>query len=132
MGSVRLVSCGSLIRLFLLLPLVTMAFEPASGEFQPAAVGNRTTFPPLLKRTLALDSPDLRPIPNSAPHDWLASHHEPGQTFDDLVERYGQTDRHQSGALSIFNRWANFSPEVSPSIVFPTPGTGTKAQKCIA
>ena len=74
-----------LATIVLLLPLVTMAFEPPGPEMQRAAVGDLSALPPLLKRAFAPDSPDLRPIPDSGSHDWLAAHPEPGQTFDDFL-----------------------------------------------
>jgi archaemetzincin len=74
-----------LATIVLLLPLVTMAFEPPSSEMQNAAVGDLSALPPLLQPAFASDSPDLRPIPKPGPHDWLASHREPGQTFDDFL-----------------------------------------------
>jgi archaemetzincin len=74
-----------LATIVLLLPIVTMAFEPPGPEMQRAAVGDLSALPPLLKRAFASDSPDLRPIPKPSPHDWLASHREPGQTFDDFL-----------------------------------------------
>jgi archaemetzincin len=61
-----------------------MAFEPPGPEMQRAAVGDLSALPPLLKRALAPDSPEHRPIPNPGPHDWLAAHPEPGQTFNDF------------------------------------------------
>ena len=64
---------------------MTMAFEPPGPEMQRAAVGDLSALPPLLKRAFASDSPDLRPIPKPGPHDWLAAHREPGQTFDDFL-----------------------------------------------
>ncbi|HEY8375530.1 MAG TPA: archaemetzincin, partial [Nannocystis sp.] len=36
---------------------------------------------------------DDRPIPKPGPHDWLAEHHEPGQTFQQFVlERHNRPD----------------------------------------
>ena len=74
-----------LARIVLLLPLMTMAFEPPGPEMQCAAIGDLSALPPLLKRAFASDSPDLRPIPKPGPHDWLAAHRETGQTFDDFL-----------------------------------------------
>jgi archaemetzincin len=99
----------------LLLPLATMAFEPPSTGMRRAAVGDLSPLPPLLKRAFALDSPDLQPIPKPGPHDWLALHREPGQTFDDFKAlrpmRPTSTRR-----LIYLQPLGYFPPEGSPSI----------------
>jgi archaemetzincin len=99
----------------LLLPLVTMAFEVPNPEMQRAAVGDLRTLPPLLKRAFAPDSPDLRPIPNPGPRDWLASHPEPGQTFDGFLAL--RPNRPTSTRRVIYLQpLGEFPPEGSPSI----------------
>ena len=104
-----------LATIVLLLPLVTMAFEPPRPEMQRAAVGDLSALPPLLKRAFAPDSPDLRPIPNPGPHDWLAAHPEPGQTFDDFLSL--RPIRPTSTRRVIYLQpLGEFPPDGSPSI----------------
>jgi archaemetzincin len=104
-----------LATIVLLLPLVTMAFEPPRPEMQRAAVGDLSALPPLLKWAFAPDSPDLRPIPNPGPHDWLAAHPEPGQTFDDFLSL--RPIRPTSTRRVIYLQpQGEFPPEDSPSI----------------
>jgi archaemetzincin len=54
-------------------------FTPPSRADRIRAVGPVTGLPPALRR--ALDEQGFSPIPRPGPHDWLASHPEPGQTF---------------------------------------------------
>jgi archaemetzincin len=104
-----------LATIVLLLPLVTMAFELPSPEMQRAAVGDLTALPPLLKRAFAPVSPDVRPIPHPGPHDWLTSHHEPGQTFHDFIAL--RPNRPASARNVIYLQpLGEFPLEVSPSI----------------
>jgi archaemetzincin len=99
----------------LLLLLMTMALEPSIPEMRRAAVGDLSALPHLLKRAFALDSPDFQPIPNPGPHDWLAVHHEPGQTFDDFRAR--RPNRPTSARHVIhLQPLGEFAPERSPSI----------------
>jgi archaemetzincin len=92
-----------------------MAFEPPGSEMQNAAVGDLGALPPLLQRAFASDSPDLRPIPKPGPHDWLASHREPGQTFDDFLAM--RPNRPTSARRVIYLQpLGEFPPEGSPLI----------------
>jgi archaemetzincin len=69
----------------------------------------------LLKRAFASDSPDLRPIPKPGPHDWLASHREPGQTFDDFLAM--RPNRPTSARRVIYLQpLSEFPPEGRPLI----------------
>ena len=54
-------------------------FTPPARADRIRAVGPVAGLPPTLQR--ALDEQGFDPIPHPAPHDWLASHPEPGQTF---------------------------------------------------
>jgi archaemetzincin len=99
----------------LLLLLMTMALEPSIPEMRRAAVGDLSALPHLLKRAFALDSLEFQPIPNPGPHDWLAVHHEPGQTFDDFRAR--RPNRPTSARHVIhLQPLGEFAPERSPSI----------------
>jgi archaemetzincin len=61
-----------------------MAFQPPDQEVKRAAVGDLTGLPSALQRAFASDAPEFEPIPKPGPHDWLAVHDEPGQTFDEF------------------------------------------------
>lgn len=61
-----------------------MAFEPPGPDVRRAAVGDLAGLPPVLRRAFSADAPELVPIPTPGPHDWLAVHPEPGQTFDEF------------------------------------------------
>jgi archaemetzincin len=57
-----------------------MAFEPPGPEARHEAIGPTELLPATLRRALTSDA-DFLPIPKPGPHDWLAVHPEPGQTF---------------------------------------------------
>src|SRR5437016_14138735 len=61
-----------------------MAFEPPGPDVRRAAVGELTGLPPVLGRAFSADASEFEPIPKPGPHDWLAVHPEPGQTFDEF------------------------------------------------
>jgi archaemetzincin len=58
-----------------------MAFEPPSPGIRRAAVGDLKGLSPVLRRAFSADALEFEPIPKPGPHDWLAVHAEPGQTF---------------------------------------------------
>ena len=127
----------------LLLPLVTMAFETRPGN-ATCRCRRSASLRPLLKRAFASDSPDLQPIPNPGPRDWLASHHEPAQTFDGFLSL--QPIRPTSTRRVIYLQpLGEFPPEASPSIAklcdfgaaffameakrFPRPGSALRSPR---
>jgi hypothetical protein len=57
-----------------------MAFEPPGPEQRREAIGPTELLGATLRRALTSDA-DFLPIPKPGPHDWLAVHPEPGQTF---------------------------------------------------
>jgi archaemetzincin len=61
-----------------------MAFQPPGSDIRRAAVGDLAGLSPALRRAFSADAPEFEPIPKPDPHDWLAVHPEPGQTFDDF------------------------------------------------
>src|SRR5207244_464430 len=61
-----------------------MAFDPPGPDVRRAAVGELTGLPPVLSRAFLADASEFEPIPKPGPHDWLAVHPEPGQTFDEF------------------------------------------------
>lgn len=61
-----------------------MGFEPPTLAERLKAIGATTNLPGVLKK--AFDpAMDFDPIPAPGPHDWLANHPEPGQSFDEYV-----------------------------------------------
>lgn len=61
-----------------------MAFEPPTNKETLSAIGNTNALPDSLQRALSID--DFEPIPVPGPNDWLAEHHENGQTYDEFVQ----------------------------------------------
>jgi archaemetzincin len=94
---------------------VSMAFELPSTDVKRAAVSDLTRLPPPLQRAFAPDAPEFDPIPKPGPHDWLAVHDEPGQTFDEFkVSRPNRLtkDRH----VIYLQPLGDFAVDRSPSI----------------
>jgi archaemetzincin len=92
-----------------------MAFEPPTPEVKRAAVGDLTGLPATLQRAFAPDSPDFESIPKAEPHDWLAVHDEPGQTFDEF--RASRPNRPTSARRVVYLQpLGNFAGDQSPSI----------------
>jgi len=60
-------------------------FTPPARAERIRAVGPVAGLPPALQH--ALDEQGFDPIPRPGPHDWLASHPEPGQTFAAFLAR---------------------------------------------
>jgi archaemetzincin len=63
---------------------LNVAFEPPSLDVRRAAVGDLAGLPPVLRRAFSPDVAEFESIPKPGPHDWLAVHPEPGQTFDEF------------------------------------------------
>jgi archaemetzincin len=61
-----------------------MTFTPPRSEERLRAIGRLTGLPPALRRALEPGS-DFDPVPTPRPSDWLATHDEAGQTFDEFV-----------------------------------------------
>ena len=55
------------------------SFTPPTAREQQRAIGSTRGLPNTKKRTFAAEGFEAIPIPESL--DWLANHHEPGQTF---------------------------------------------------
>jgi len=68
----------------LLLSGVAMQFKPPGEQERLAAIGDTTGSPETLRRAL-VPGDDFEPISTAGPHDWLANHPEPGQTFDQFL-----------------------------------------------
>ena len=56
-------------------------FKPPDATARQKAIGSLDDLPDALIRALT-PGKDFQPIPAPGPHDWLANHDEPGQTFD--------------------------------------------------
>jgi archaemetzincin len=92
-----------------------MAFEPPTLEVKRAAVGDLAGLPAVLQRAFAPDSPEFESIPKPEPHDWLAVHREPGQSFDEF--RTSRPNRPTSARRVIYlQSLSNFSADQNPSI----------------
>jgi archaemetzincin len=60
---------------------VAMYFIPPAMEETEYALGSTAGFSPRMRRAL-LPGSAFEPIPRPAPGDWLAEHHEPGQSYE--------------------------------------------------
>ena len=69
----------------LALPCIAVAFTPPTENTIKAAIGDLSQFPPVPRRAFAFGSNAFQPIPSPGPEDWLAVHHESGQTFDQFI-----------------------------------------------
>jgi len=67
--------------------LVTLAmdFKPPTAADRIKAIGSTQKLPKTFRKALE-PADDFEPIPIPEPGDWLAVHHERGQTFDDFVK----------------------------------------------
>jgi archaemetzincin len=79
------------LSLFLILGLVSSLFNGAAMNFTPPdqkerrrAIGSTAEESQILRVALE-PGDDFQPLPEPGPHDWLANHHEPGQTFQAFV-----------------------------------------------
>ena len=61
-----------------------MAFELPTHKETLSAIGSTNALPHSLQRAFSID--DFEPIPVPEPNDWLAEHHENGQTYDDFLQ----------------------------------------------
>ena len=92
-----------------------MAFQPPGPEVRRDAVGDLAGLPTNLQRAFAPDAPGFDPIPSPDPHDWLAVHPEPGQTFDQL--KASRPNRPTDSRRMIYLQpLGEFAADRSPSI----------------
>ena len=95
--------------------LTAVAFEPPEKEMRRAAVGDLAGLSPLLKRAFSTDASEFEPIPKPGPHDWLAVHAEPGQTFDEFkASRLNRPTK--SRRVVYLQPLGEFAADRSPSI----------------
>jgi archaemetzincin len=62
----------------------SMKFKPPTAAERLQAIGSTEGLPKVLARGLD-PGDDFEPVPIPQPGDWLAVHHETGQTYDDFV-----------------------------------------------
>lgn len=62
-----------------------MRFTPPGSDERRRAISHTDDCAGMLRKALAPGS-DFQPIPEPGPHDWLANHDEPGQSFEDFVK----------------------------------------------
>jgi archaemetzincin len=79
--------------LLLAVRVSAMGFEIPGERQRLQAIGSTEGLPAILKR--ALDPGDgFEPVPAPGPHDWLAAHPEPGQSFEQFAgSKPNQPDR---------------------------------------
>jgi archaemetzincin len=93
---------------------IAMAFAPPSEKTVRNAVGDLSGLPPQLQRAFSPEADAFDPIPKPGPHDWLAVHEEPGQTFDQF--KASQPNRPTGRQHVIYLQpLGDFSPQRSPS-----------------
>ena len=63
---------------------MTMGFELPTHKETLSAIGSTIPLLDSLQRALSID--DFEPIPMPGPNDWLAEHHEDGQTYDEFSQ----------------------------------------------
>jgi archaemetzincin len=95
--------------------LPSMAFQPPSAELRRAAVGDLAGLPPILRSAFSADAPGFDPIPRPGPHDWLAVHPEPGQSFEEFKES-GLNRPGGSRRIIYLQLLGEFLPDRSPPI----------------
>ena len=89
-----------------------IAFNRPATEERLKAIGPTNGLPPALQRALVIK--DFAPLPVPSPHDWLAVHPEPGQTFEEF--RRGQPNRPDEQRNIIYLLpLGNFPEKQSPS-----------------
>jgi archaemetzincin len=90
----------------------TIVFKQPATEERLKAIGPANALPPPLQRALAIE--DFAPLPAPGPHDWLAVHPEPDQTFEEF--RRGEPNRPDEQRRVIYLQpLGNFPERQSPS-----------------
>src|SRR5438552_2614456 len=101
--------------IILYVPFLSMAFEPPSPDLRRTAVGDLAGLPAPLQRAFAPDASEFDPIPPPSPHDWLAVHPEPGQTFEQF--RASRPNRPaESRHIIYLQPLSEFGADRSPSV----------------
>ncbi len=92
----------------------TMAFQPPTIEETLSAIGSTDGLPTSLQRAFKPDY-DFEPIPIPHSGDWLAEHHESGQSFDEYV-RLGGIRPDNRRSIIYLQPLGRFKKDRSPSI----------------
>jgi len=90
-----------------------MAFQPPTLEETHSAIGSPEGLPTALQRALKPDH-DFEPIPIPQSGDWLAEHHEAGQSFDEYV-RLGAKRPDTTRNIIYLQPFGQFRKDSSPS-----------------
>jgi len=98
-----------------LLSCPSIAFQPPNLETRHAAVGDLSGLPASLQKAFGPDGAEFDPIATPGPHDWLAVHDEPGQTFDDFKQA-GPNRPAKDRCVIYLQPLGEFAPERSPSL----------------
>ena len=72
------------VGLTIIMVSMTMGFELPTHKETLSAIGSTIPLLDSLQRALSID--DFEPIPMPGPNDWLAEHHEDGQTYDEFIQ----------------------------------------------
>jgi len=103
-----------IVTIVLLLFSVAMAFTPPDEKTIGIAIGDLNGLPAVLQRAFTPDKNSFEPIPGPKPADWLAVHHEGGQTFEEF--KASQPNRPAKNQRIIYLQpLGNFAPEKNPS-----------------
>ena len=92
----------------------TMAFQPPTLEETHSAIGSTDGLPAAFQRALKPDQ-DFEPVPVPQSGDWLAEHHERGQTFYEYV-RVGANRPDNSRNIIYLQPLGQFKKDYSPPL----------------
>lgn len=92
-----------------------VAFQPPTAEARAAAAGDIRALPEALKRAFAPDTALFEPVEVPGPHDWLANHSEPGQTFAQFLRGNSARPSRLRGTL-YFQPLGEFEESTAPSL----------------
>ncbi len=93
--------------------VVIMAFKPPGKATRDEAIGSVEGLSKIMKKVL--DLTDFLPMNEPGPHDWLANHLEPGQTYDQYLKAgFVSPDKHRNTIY--LQPIGAFDPDKSPSL----------------
>ena len=103
-----------IVAIVLLQSSMAMAFTPPDQKTIHNAIGDLNGLPAVLQRAFTPDKNSFDPIPEPRPGDWLAVHHERGQTFEEF--KASQPNRPtQNQHIIYLQPLGDLAPEHSPS-----------------
>lgn len=91
------------------------AFRPPEADARAAAAGDIRALPEALKRAFAPDTTLFEAVEVPGPHDWLANHPEPGQTFAQFLRGNSARPTRLRGTL-YFQPVGDFEESAAPSL----------------